>query len=255
MKNFEAYASVYDLIYADKNYLAEADYIATLIRQYAPQTESLLDLGCGTGRHAVCLAQQNFNVIGLDRSYHNLRWANQRRHQQGSQFRPPLFFAGNIADFSISREVDAAVSLFHVFSYLTETEQLVQALGNIRQHVKTGGLLLFDGWYGPAVINHKPLVRVKSVETDEVSLLRVSDPVWHVDRNAVDVHFKVMLTDKRTSVLTSFCETHSMRYFFQPEMEYYLKMSGFCLLQAREWMTEAALSEDSWNVLFIARAV
>ena len=43
MKPFaDLYALYYDLLYRDKDYQTEADYITTLIRQYHPQAKSLL---------------------------------------------------------------------------------------------------------------------------------------------------------------------------------------------------------------------
>lgn len=38
-----------------------------------PEPCRALDMGCGTGRHAVCLAERGFNVIASDLSRHGLR--------------------------------------------------------------------------------------------------------------------------------------------------------------------------------------
>ncbi|MGH9810959.1 MAG: hypothetical protein ACRD9W_27565, partial [Terriglobia bacterium] len=52
---FSEYAAIYDLIYRDKDYAAEAEFVTSLISRFAPGVPSsirLLDLACGTGRHA-----------------------------------------------------------------------------------------------------------------------------------------------------------------------------------------------------------
>ena len=46
---FDTYAHYYDLLYQDKDYVAEAEYVAAYIQSHSPQAERILELGCGTG--------------------------------------------------------------------------------------------------------------------------------------------------------------------------------------------------------------
>jgi len=50
---FNAYAAYYDLLYKEKNYAEEAEYIHGLIQKNTPGAKTILELGCGTGQHAV----------------------------------------------------------------------------------------------------------------------------------------------------------------------------------------------------------
>ena len=68
MSNFEKYAAFYDLLYRDKDYAAEADYVARRIRSILPEARSLLEFGSGTGRHGRLLAAMGFDVHGIERS-------------------------------------------------------------------------------------------------------------------------------------------------------------------------------------------
>jgi SAM-dependent methyltransferase len=48
------YSNCYDALYAEKDYEAECDLIERLLRTYSDgQIDSILDLGCGTGNHAL----------------------------------------------------------------------------------------------------------------------------------------------------------------------------------------------------------
>jgi ubiquinone/menaquinone biosynthesis C-methylase UbiE len=58
MSNFRKYASYYDLLYRDKDYSAEVVYIDSLVRRHCPESHYILELGSGTGRHALLLAQR-----------------------------------------------------------------------------------------------------------------------------------------------------------------------------------------------------
>ena len=55
-KVFDAYSNYYDLLYQDKDYVAETEYINSLISSYSKNAESILELGSGTGIHAGLLA-------------------------------------------------------------------------------------------------------------------------------------------------------------------------------------------------------
>jgi ubiquinone/menaquinone biosynthesis C-methylase UbiE len=50
---FADYAHYYDLLYRDKDYAAEAEYVVGLIRKFHPSARSILELGSGTGIHAI----------------------------------------------------------------------------------------------------------------------------------------------------------------------------------------------------------
>jgi hypothetical protein len=62
MSNIRKYAAYYDLIYRDKDYAAEAEYVARLIRSSVPASRAILELGSGTGRHGRLLAAMGFDV-------------------------------------------------------------------------------------------------------------------------------------------------------------------------------------------------
>jgi len=52
MSTFGAgYAAYYNLLYQEKDYAGEAAYIDGMVKQYCPAAQSVLNLGCGTGRH------------------------------------------------------------------------------------------------------------------------------------------------------------------------------------------------------------
>ena len=46
---FEKYAQYYDLLYQEKDYRSETDYILSLIKKYQPKTEKILEFGSGSG--------------------------------------------------------------------------------------------------------------------------------------------------------------------------------------------------------------
>ena len=76
---FDLYASKYDEEIFTKGTVAEIDF---LIDELKPATgATFLDIGCGTGRHAIELARRGFTVTGIDQSANMLAVARQRANE------------------------------------------------------------------------------------------------------------------------------------------------------------------------------
>ena len=82
------YAQQYDLLYKDKNYDAEVALLERLFQAHALEGNSVLDLGCGTGQHAIRLAKRGFDVTGVDRSPEMLRIARVKAEQSLDELSP-----------------------------------------------------------------------------------------------------------------------------------------------------------------------
>ncbi len=62
----QQYSQYYNLLYADKNYPAEADYIASVIKKFSPQAHDVLEYGSGTGGHGVLLNKKGYAIHGIE---------------------------------------------------------------------------------------------------------------------------------------------------------------------------------------------
>ena len=83
---FSAYAAHYDLLYKDKDYKAEANFISDLIQELTPNPPEkieILDLACGTGRHAMELRQLGYKVEGSDISKEMIAVAIKESKERG----------------------------------------------------------------------------------------------------------------------------------------------------------------------------
>ncbi|MCP4714407.1 MAG: class I SAM-dependent methyltransferase [Deltaproteobacteria bacterium] len=250
MSVFKHYARYYNLLYHDKNYQAEADYVEQLMQKHtATKPQTILDLGCGTGNHDLLLARHGYTVQGLDLSDDMIAVAREK----SAGITNLSFRQDDICNFSLSAEFDAVISLFHVMSYQTSNQALKACLENAFTHLRRGGIFIFDFWYGPAVLTDPPAVRIKRLEDNEIRVTRLAEPVLHANDNIVDVNYEVMIEEIETAALTTLKETHRMRYLFYPELEFMLQEIGFTNLVGLEWLThDQPLSNKSWNGVIMA---
>jgi SAM-dependent methyltransferase len=248
MSNFRDYSSYYDLLYQDKDYRSEARYVAELIRQHLPAAIDLLELGCGTGMHAVLLTEAGYRVHGVDLSPEMLQRALRRREQQAPQLQQRLHFApGDVRTYRTDQQFDAVVSLFHVFSYQTTNADLAAAFRTAAVHLRAGGVLVCDYWYGPAVLTERPEVRVKRMHGDYIDVVRIAEPTIDHSRNVVDVHYDIRITRRATGSVEVVHESHPMRYLFVPELEMFALDAGLSLEASLAWMTTGSLHAGSWS--------
>lgn len=254
MSVFGAYARYYDLLYRDKDYAGEAQYVHKLIQSYAPSARSILELGCGTGAHAVLLAREGYRIHGVDLSTGMLEWARSRLVEMPPEQASRLEFSqGDIRTVRINAKFDAVISLFDVISYQTTNKDLRAAFVTAKVHLKPGGVFIFDCWYGPAVLSDCPAVRVKRVEDEEIVITRIAEPVMYPNENCVDVNYHVFIKHKASGTVEELHECHRMRYLFMPEVQELFVGAELEMVAAYEWMTYRQPGFDTWSVCFVGR--
>ena len=256
MKVFSDYAQYYDLLNQQKDYKQEVDYIISLLKKFAPDTSNLLELGCGTGLHAINLAEKGYHITGVDQSQNMINLARERLKTSPNSISNLLNFnIGDIRTYSIDQSFDVALSLFHVISYQVTNSDLNQSFNTASKHLKPGGIFIFDCWYGPAVISDKPYKRSKKFEDDKLIINRIATPQVYPTKNQVDVHFDIKITNKLSGKSEDIKEIHKMRYLFNPEIEIFLKINNLKLLHSEEWLTGNEPDFDSWYVTFICERI
>jgi SAM-dependent methyltransferase len=246
---FGDYSRYYDLLYRDKDYPGEARFIAETIRSHRPGARTILELGCGTGLHALLLAGQGFEVEGVDRSEEMLAEAGRRAAGAARDVAPRLRFAhGDVRTYRSDRCHDVVASLFHVVSYQVLDEDLRAAFATAAANLAPGGIYFFDYWYGPAVLAEGPALRVKRMESDEIRITRIAEPTLRREMSCVDVDYTVFVEERTTKVIRRLQESHRMRYLFPEEIERLAAGAGFRVAGSFEWMTGQAPGPATWGV-------
>lgn len=262
MTIFDNYARYYDLLYQDKDYEGEAQFVDRLIQTHAPDANTILELGCGTGNHAMLLATAGYRVRGIDLSAEMLEYANRQCERVSPEVAARLQFSqgdlrsvrlDGVASEHENRQFDVVISLFHVISYQATNQDLLAAFETAKVHLKPGGIFIFDLWYGPAVCNDPPTVRVKRLANRSIQVTRIAEPIVHPNDNLVDVNYHVFIKDLNINTIEELKETHTMRYLFKPELELISSKLNMQIVECREWLTNQQPGLKTWGVYFVIK--
>lgn len=251
----EVYAGQYDGLYSSKDYQGECDLIEEAVSRYATSKPlTLLDVGCGTGVHAMEMARRGYAVTGVDLSQHMLNLAAEKSMSQLSS-NHPRWVCSDVRSFEVDGQFDLAIMMFAVVGYLTTNCDVLAGLRNIRRHLKANALLICDFWSGPSVLAVRPVDRFRVVETKDGKVIRAASTTMDIVKHTADVTFQLW-TIANSRVVGETCETHHLRYFFPLEFELFLSNAGFQLKGLSAFPSlDDPLTSESWNALAVCSAV
>lgn len=243
----QRYAATYDDVYAEKDYRAECDTLERLFEAHArDEVAKVLDLGCGTGRHAVELAERGYDVVGVDRAEGMLERA---RSIAADRDVPTRFELGDLRTTRLNETFDVVVMMFAVLGYQTSDDDVTAALTTVRAHLVEGGLFAFDVWYGPAVVASGPDRRERDVLVNGERWRRRSWGERRPGAPLVDVTIELEPGSGREVVR----ETHTVRHFTREELAHHCEQVG---LRLERLAPVADIDTDptpgTWNVIGVA---
>lgn len=252
---FDAYAAFYDLLYKDKNYKAEAEYIDQLIDKFSKKKKKetdLLDLACGTGRHLQQLYTKGYrSLLGSDISKSMIDVAKKNAKNQKQDFK---FYNYSFQEsHQISRKFDVIISMFSSFNYLISNKDQSRALNNIYNLLNNDGLFIFDYWNGNAVTQNYSPVKVLRKKEKKSELIRVSETKLDLINQDAIIKFRCNYLENDKKIL-DFEETHHLHYYYFSEMKNLLTSHHFEIVHMSPFnKMNKPLSPYDWNISIIAK--
>ena len=213
---FRTTAHVYDLIYeaTGKDYGAESSVIHGLVQERNPVARTLLDVGCGTGRHLRHL-QAWYDVIGVDLD--NAMLNEARKHVPGTRL-----VQGDMRTLDLGDRFDAVTCLFSSVGYMKDVEELDAAVGAMARHLEPGGVLVLDGWVRPDAWREGGSTHIEVAESDPIKVVRVSRSRRDGVTTMLDMHH-LIATDDGIEYLV---DHHELTLFSPEQYEAALRGAG-----------------------------
>ena len=225
------FAKYYDFEYEELvDYDREVRFLEAVFRKFLPtKPAAILDLGCGTGSHAIRLARRGYRVTGLDLSRGQI--ANARRKAKDAEV-TVRFVLADMSRFELDSTFDVALSLFGGFGYLLKTRDVVRCFRTVLRHLAPGGLFAFEFLHSPGA-RPPPYQSWLHRAGSDVEMVRISEARFNRRTRLLPIEFRFFVL-KGKRVLERFTERHTLRTYTEPEMQRLLRRGGFELVKAYE---------------------
>jgi len=115
----------------------EVQFLVDVLKTHDPQARTLLDVACGTGRHARLLSERGYDVTGIDASPSLLKEA--RRRDGKTQYKQ-----GDMRRFNAGKTFDCIICLWDAYPYLSQPGDLDAFLDCCYRHLHPGGVLILE---------------------------------------------------------------------------------------------------------------
>ena len=209
--------------------------------------KTILDFGCGTGRHASLLVDKGYKVHGVDKSIQMLNIAKKLSKKKLS------FSSSNTDGLKIKKKFDAIISIFHVMSYQIKNIELIKTFKIIKKHLVDGGVFIFDFWYGPAILTDLPINSFKKFKNNYIKISRFGKPKLNFQKNTVDMNYSIFIENNNSKKLIKNKEIHRIRFFFDKELELICKKFNFKIQAKYEWMSSKKPNLKSRSVVWVVK--
>jgi SAM-dependent methyltransferase len=233
--DYSSAAEFYDLLYSGrKDYAAEAPVIAGLIRERAPAAKTVLDVACGTGRHAEELTKLGFAVDGIDLEPQFIGIA-ALRNPAGR------FDVADMATFELGRKYDAILCMFSAIGYVLTVEALNATVKRFAAHLSPGGVMIVEGWFEPGQLTHRK-VDAFAQAANGVAVGRMART--YVEGKISRLEFNYLIG--RAEGVEHRSETHRLGLFTQDEMESAFRSAGLRVERRRGVMRDRGVYVGQW---------
>lgn len=246
MLSYGQFAVFYDQLMADAPYYQWIEFVKQQIQQAGIQTQTLVDLGCGTGTTTIPLAQLFQETIGVDLSAEMLLVAQSKmiEHQQtGIQW-----IEADMAEITFGSEsIDCITILCDSLNYVIDLDDVKATLAHAYEALKTGGLLIFDV--------HTP-EKIANVFTDfsENHVDEDFSYLWNsfvIGEGEVE-HELTFFVESENGLYQRFDELHHQKTYDKIDYEIMIKESGFKDVSEYD-SGEIGFNENGMRNFFVCR--
>lgn len=159
MKLYKEFAWYYDLIYKNKKYQAEVQFIDSVLKKYQVKGKKILDVACGSGNHAKILIKKRYDVVGIDKNIEMLKIAQKKV--------PKAYFkVADMKSFSLKRKFDIILCMFTSIHYNLTKGDLLKTILNFKKHLNDNGLIIIDSPIFKKGVNKKKAYHLQTKEGD-----------------------------------------------------------------------------------------
>ncbi|MCX7678693.1 MAG: class I SAM-dependent methyltransferase [Spirochaetes bacterium] len=128
----------YDYLLRHVDYERWYQYIRDVMFRYLRDPQTVLEIGCGTGKFGAKFSRDDFTIYGMDNSLEMLKVAKARAKRNFS------IFCADVRNFALSKNIDFIFAVHDTMNYLVSTEEMRLALCAVERIMHAKSIFMFD---------------------------------------------------------------------------------------------------------------
>jgi SAM-dependent methyltransferase len=216
--------SIYDDPVAYDLMFQSAD-ISFYLQQHAGDRGSVLELGCGTGRVAIPLAEHGYTVTGIDMNEQMLSLARAKAAAKNVSIDWVL---GDVRNFDLGKQYDTILFPANSITHLLDTQSIEACLACVRKHLSENGLFILR-MFNPVLecFTRDPNQRYPISEYDDPNgkghVVVTENNIYDRARQVNEVKWYYLYEETGEQIIKNI----SMRIFYPQELDMLLRYNGF----------------------------
>ena len=227
--------------------------------EYAQRTGSeILELGCGTGRVTIPLAEDGFCVTGLDLSDSMLDVLKKKLEGASESVKNNIqFLKGDMSFFTFDKSFDLIIAPFRAFQSLTEENNINSCLRCVHGHLKDNGLFIINAFRPYKALDESWCYPETSQwETvDSATGYKITKKHWgskiDIQQQIIYPHLAYEISDG-IRVIERIEEKLSLKYYYYQQLKEYLSINGLGVKEEYGWYDKSDILNGR-ELIFVCR--
>lgn len=245
MDAYTGFAAVYDELMDNIPYEEWGKYLIDLLNEYGIKDGIVLDLGCGTGNITEILANNGYDMIGVDNSQEMLNIAMEKRGDDTSI----LYLLQDMRGFELYGTVAAVVSICDSLNYLTEYEDVVDTFKLVKNYLDPGGIFIFD----LNTVGKFEQIGESVIAEDREDCSFIWENTFYEEERINEYNLSIFVQGE-DGRYDKFTENHYEKAYYLEEIRQALDEAGLEYITAYEAFTKNPANDNQERVYVIARA-
>lgn len=274
MEAYTGFAEVYDLFMDNVPYEEWSHYLISLLQEYGVSEGLVLELGCGTGKMTRLLAQEGYDMIGVDSSEEMLqvarekewavdgfeaaeigkeRWAADESEPVGMGRKQSdiLYLLQDMREFELYGTVKAVVCVCDSLNYILEEEELLTVFSLVNNYLDPGGIFIFDM---NTLYKYREILGESTIceNREEGSFIWEN---FYDDKEQINQYDLTLFVreQEEQDLYRKYEETHFQRGYELQKVRSLLEQSGMEFVAMYDAFTREPVKEQSERIYVIAR--
>ena len=243
--SYSDFASVYDLLMGDAEYLKRAEYLYSLFKKHGKPPKLMLDLACGTGTFSNLFAEKGIEVIGVDISEEMLAVAREKSANYGNNV---LYLCQSAEELDLYGTVDGAICCMDSLNHITDRSSLQEAVNRVSLFLEKDCLFIFDL---NTVYKHREILGNNTFVFDEEGVYCVWQNSFCEENFTTDIYLDFFLPDG--DVYERCSEDFSERAYTKKEIDEILKNARLETVAIYDDLSLNPPTDTSERIIYVTR--